>query len=115
MAATIITVTHKFLNPDGTPVSGMIGFRLSQRITNGGVTYAEQVPVHSSLSATGELSQALPANNDPATTPVNSTYIVTFYLNGGQLSGDEVSITVPYNAAGGTVTLGSLLPQQEGA
>ena len=115
MAATQITVTHTFKNPDGSPASGVIAFKLSQRISNGGVTYAEQVPIHATLNATGRLSQAMPANNDPTTTPIGSNYIVTFFLNSAGLSGDSVAIIVPYNAQGGTVTLGTLLPKHLGA
>jgi hypothetical protein len=102
MAATQITVTHTFLNPDGSAASGVIAFKLSARITNASASYAPQVPVHSTLNSMGQLSQVLPANNDPATTPANSFYTVTFFLNSAELSG-------------GVVDLGSLLPQQQGA
>jgi hypothetical protein len=117
MSATLITISHTFKNPDQTAASGVIGFRLSARMTNGSTTYADEVPVHATLNGSGVLSQVLPANNDPGTTPANSTYIVTFMLNGASgvsLSGDEYSIVVPYNAPGGTVDLGTLLPVQVG-
>ena len=117
MSVTLVTVSHVFKNPDGTAASGTVAFRLSARITNSDVTYAAEVPVHSTLDGTGHLSQVLPANNDPGTTPASSTYIVTFMLNGASgvsLSGDEYSIVVPYNAPGGTVDLGTLLPVQVG-
>jgi hypothetical protein len=112
VSATPITVVHTFTNPDGSAGSGVIGFKLSGRMTNASVTYAPQVPVHSTLNGSGQLSQVLPANNDPATTPAGSFYLVTFYLNG--MTGDEIEITVPYNAPGGVVDLGSLLPTQSG-
>ena len=118
MAATIVTVVHQFQNPDGTPASGVVAFRLSKRITNGGVTYAEAVPVHSTLNSSGHLSQALPANDDPGTTPAGSSYLVSFFLNGTggtELSGDETSIVVPHDAPGGSIDLGALLPAQAGA
>lgn len=108
----MVTVSHTFKNPDGSAASGTVIFRLSARITNGGVTYAEQVPVHSALTATGDLSQVLAANDDTATTPKNSTYLVTFLLNGK--SGDEVEITVPHAAPTGKINLGTLLPTQQG-
>lgn len=113
MAFTSITLTHQFLNPDGTPASGMVAFRLTERVTNGGVTYAPQVPVHATLDSNGHLSQALPANNDPATAPAGSAYVVTLMLNGR--SGEETEVVVPYNASGGTVDLGTLFPSQQGA
>jgi hypothetical protein len=118
MGFTAITVTHgPILNLDGSYGSGTVAFRLSTRITNGVQTYTPVVPVHATVSPEGMLSQVLPANNDPATLPAGSFYIVTFFLNGssGQtLSGDEYEITVPYNAPGGTVDLGTLLPGQVG-
>lgn len=113
MAITMIRLTHAFKNPDGSAASGVIAFRLSARITNGTTTYAPQVPVHATLNATGDLSQVLPANNDPTTTPKGSSYLVTFMLNG--YSGDEVNIVVPHTAPTGTIDLGALLPVQEGA
>lgn len=118
MGFTTITVTHQFKNIDGTAASGVIIFRLSARITNSDLTYDPTVPVHAALDSNGNLSQALPANNDPTTTPQGSNYIVTFMLNGSSgvpLMGDEYSITVPYNTPGGTVDLGTLLPAQVGA
>jgi hypothetical protein len=118
MGFTSITVTHQFKNLDGTAASGVVIFKLSSRITNTGLSYSSEIPVHSTLDSSGNLSQVLPANNDPTTTPANSNYLVTFMLNGasGQMeSGDEYSITVPYNAPGGTVDLGTLLPAQQGA
>lgn len=113
MAFTIVKLHHLFKNPTGSPSSGVLAFRLSARMTNGGISYAEQVPVHSTLSATGKLTVTLPANDDPTTTPKGANYLVTFMLNG--YSGDEVAITVPHTAKTGTIDLGTLLPQQEGA
>ena len=117
MSFTLIEVTHSFVNLDSTPASGVVAFRLSQRITNGSQSYASELPVHASLNSDGELSQQLPANNDPATVPQGSSYLVTLLLNGssGQtLPGDTYEIVVPYNAPGGTVDLGTLLPSQVG-
>lgn len=117
MSFTQITVTHTFTNLDGSPASGVVAFRLSKRITNGTQSYASEVPVHATLNGSGVLSQVLPANNDPATVPNDSTYTVTFFLNGAggaTTSGETYEITVPYNASGGTVDLGTLLPAQVG-
>lgn len=113
MAFTLVRLTHSFKNPDGSPASGVIVFKLSQRITNSGTTYTPQVDVHATLNATGHLTQTLPANNDPGTTPQGSNYVVTFMVNG--FSGDEVAIIVPHTAPTGTVNLGTLLPKQEGS
>jgi hypothetical protein len=113
MAVTPVTVTHTFLNPDGTPASGIVAFRLSGRMTNGTTSYASTVPIHATLDANGQLSQSVPANNDPATVPTGTNYTVTLFVNGE--SGDTYAdVVVPYDAAGGTVDLGSLLPSQVG-
>lgn len=114
MAFTMITVTHRFTNLDGSAASGCVIFRLSQRITNGGVSYEPQVVVHANLDATGRLSQALPANDDAGTTPVGSTYTVIPQINGNTATAEVDSITIPHTAPGGTVTLGTLLPAQLG-
>lgn len=118
MSFTMITVTHgPIYNLDGSYASGEIVFRLTKRVTNGVQTYAQQVAAKAVLSATGTISISLPANNDPATVPADSQYVVAFLLNGanGQaLPEDEYFVTVPYNAAGGTVDLGTLLPSQTG-
>ena len=118
MSFTLINVTHgPIFNLDGSYASGEILFRLTKRITNGVQTYAPQIAAKATLSGTGTISISLPANNDPATVPGDSQYVVTFLLNGAaaqMLSQDEYFITVPYNAAGGTVDLGTLLPNQVG-
>lgn len=114
MAFTQIRVHHQFKNIDGSAASGVVAFRLSQRISNGGVTYTPQVPTHATLNGTGDLTVTLPANNDPTTTPKGSNYIVTFFVNTGISSGDEVAIIIPHTAAAGAITLGTLLPKQEG-
>jgi hypothetical protein len=114
---TGVTIVHQFLNLDQTPASGVVAFRLSARMTNASASYAPQVPVHSTLDGAGKLSQLLPANNDPGTLPgaPNTTfYVVTFFVNGSALSGDEQEITIPYDQ-GSVIDLGALLPNQQGA
>jgi hypothetical protein len=113
MAVTLVTVTHQFLNPDQTAASGMIAFRLSGQMTNGSTTYGPTVPVHAALDSDGDLSQLVPANNDPATVPQGTSYTVTLFLNGDSAVTFS-DIVVPYNAPGGTVDLGTLLPSQVG-
>ena len=116
MSFTQITVTHGFSNIDDTAASGVVIFKLSGQMTNGSVTYHSALSVHAALDPSGNLSQVLPANNDPATFPQGTTYTATILLNGAADDGSgEYSITVPYDAVGGTVDLGSLLPSQVGA
>jgi hypothetical protein len=112
----MITVSHTFQNIDGTAASGTVVFRLSDRITNGGISYDPAVPMHSTLNSSGQLSVTLPANNDPGTTPANTYYEVALMLNGSASGGvgDSVMVLLPYNAPGGTIDLGTLLPQTSG-
>lgn len=113
MACTPIVVTHRFANPDGTPASGVIAFRLSGRMTNGTETIASGVPVHATLDAGGNLSQTLPATDDAATSPQGTTYTVELFLNGAD--GTTFSgVAIPSASPGGTVDLGSLLPTAAG-
>ena len=76
-------------------------------MTNNGTTIVPAT-VTSNLDATGHLSQALTSNLDAATIPQNTTWILTMRILGSE--SEEFSIQVP--AGGGTVDLGTLLPQQ---
>lgn len=113
---TLVTVTHQFLNLDGSFASGKVVFKLSNRITNGGTSYASELPIEATLNAQGQLSVQLPANDDTATTPAGSYYLVTLMLNGASEASpaQPMMIVVPSTAVGGTVDLGTLLPAQEG-
>jgi len=120
---SFITLTHVFRNLDGTAASGTVVFRLSDRMTNGGQSYDDAVSYHAGLDASGNLKASggvnplvLPANNDPTTVPANIYYNVAFLLNGADSGGvgDSVMIMLPYNAPGGTIDLGTLLPQTTG-
>lgn len=117
MGFTMITVTHSFKNLDGSTASGIVAFRLTKRITNGSESYTPEIPLHSTLDSSGNLTATLPANDDPATLPADSQYTVAFLLNGAanqMLSEEPYFITVPSAAPGGTVDLGTLLPDQTG-
>ena len=123
MSFSQITLTHVFSNLDGTAASGTVVFRLSDRMTNGGQSYDDSISLHATLDSSGNLKNAgatgplvLPANNDPATVPQNIYYNVLFMLNGSESGGvgDSVMIMLPYNAPGGTIDLGTLLPQTSG-
>lgn len=106
MAFTTATITHTFHNADSTPASGSITFRLSKRMTNGTTTLVP-AEITSNLDASGNLSQALASNVDAATVPQDAQWIVTLRITGDSQA--QYSIVVP--AGGGTVDLGSLLPQ----
>ena len=107
MAFSSANLQHTFLNADGTPGSGALTFWLSGRMTNSGTTIVP-AEVTANLSATGVLAQSLTSNVDPGTSPQTTTWNVTMRILGSQ--NEEFSIVVP--TGGGTVDLGTLLPQQ---
>jgi len=101
------TVTHSFKNADSTAASGAVTFTLTKRITNG-TTSVVPAEVTATLNGSGQLSQLLYANNDAGTVPGDSQWRVDFRILGA--SEETFFITVP--TGGGSVDLGSLLPQQ---
>ena len=105
MAFTQRTLTHTFVNADGTAASGDITFSLTQRMTNTGTT---MVPANltANLDASGNLSQALTCNNDAATVPTGSQWRVDLRILGD--SEESYFISVPTGS--GSLDLGSLLP-----
>ena len=107
MAFTAATIVHQFTNADQTPASGACTFWLSGRMTNSGTTIVP-AEITANLSATGALSQVLTSNVDPATFPQTTTWNMTMRILGSQ--NEEFSIVVP--TGGGSVDLGTLLPQQ---
>lgn len=108
MALSTRTVTHQFKNPDTTPASGSVIFTLSKRMTNGTTSVVPGLPVTAMLDASGNLSQALYANNDAGTSPTDAQWRVDIRV-GNEDSGPYF-IVVPSGA--GSVDLGTLLTLQ---
>lgn len=106
MSFTQATITHTFLNPDGTPASGQIVFTLTKRMTNGTQSIVPGVTVTAALNASGQLSQTLYANDDTGTIPADSQWRAQIYVNNAD--DGPYFLTVP--TGGGTVDLGTLLP-----
>jgi hypothetical protein len=102
-----VTVTHTFSNADLTPASGSIEMSLTKRMTCGSTTIVP-ASITANLNSEGKLSQALTANNDAGTVPEDSQWRVDFRILGAEQ--ETFYIVVP--TGGGTVDLGSLLPQQ---
>lgn len=107
MSATTITVTHVFAGIDGTPGSGTVEAQLSAPLTNGTQTVSGAVTA--TLASNGSLSMTVPANNDPSSTPQTTSYTFTLRISGSPQV-EYAGIVVPFDAAGGTVDLGTLLP-----
>jgi hypothetical protein len=112
MAATMITVTGKYLNADGTACSGTVTFTLNEPIANSNVIYHVQ-PQIVTLNGSGEISQSLVANDDTGTTPTGSFYTVNECLT--DAPNREYVITVASASPDGTVDLSTLMPNTQPA
>jgi hypothetical protein len=107
MAVTIITVTARYANPDGTAASGTVKFKLSKPFANASTIYHGQT-LAATLNGSGQISQSLAANDDAGTAPANTTYTVTEALV--DTPEREYQISVPHAAPGGTIDLSALMP-----
>jgi hypothetical protein len=67
MTFSTATLTHSFVNADGSPASGLVEFTLQQTMTNGSVTMAASTHVTAALDASGNMSQTLTSTQDPGT------------------------------------------------
>ena len=106
----MISVHGTYLKPNGTPESGTVTFT-SNTYARHGASDDTVGPgtVTATLSGTGDFALTVPASNDPAWSPASWTYSVVVCLSGGTLTFDTV---VPYDAAGASVSMSSLLPSQ---
>lgn len=87
MAFTYPTITHHFVNADGTAASGKVEFSLSKRIANSGVSICPGVvPVAMPLDGAGAISGTLASNIDTSTDPQDSLWRVDLHILG---AGDE--------------------------
>lgn len=107
MSFTVATITHLFVNADGTPASGAVEFALTKRMSQTGQTIVPGT-LTANLNASGQLSQPLTANVDSGTIPQDAQWRATLRIIGDPQ--DTFFITVP--SGGGTVDLFSLLPQE---
>lgn len=72
MSFSTATITHTFSNADQTPASGSIEFTLSDLMTNGTGTLVP-ASITANLNSSGQLSQPLTSNVDPATWSLTGT------------------------------------------
>lgn len=80
------TITGRWVGLDGVPMQGTVTFeaqvpRMTSTATN---TIVVPFKVVATLNVNGEISQALPATDDPHISPVDFTYKVTESFNQGQ-------------------------------
>lgn len=108
MTLTSVTVTGTFHNQDGTTASGRVSFRLSTALVDAaGNVLVAPVLKTVDLSA-GAFSTTLYATDAPGISPSGVTYTVTENLDGAPTR--SYAVTIPYDAAGGTVDLADLAP-----
>lgn len=77
-----VTVTARFLVPDGRPLSGAVTFRAPAQLTFPASDVILGGPVIANLDAQGQISVSLPATDAPDMEPSSWAYVVTEQLTG---------------------------------
>ncbi|MFG2226938.1 hypothetical protein [Streptomyces sp. NPDC048644] len=77
-----ITVTGRYLSPDGRPLSGSVTFRAPAQLTFPAADVIVGGPVVAQLDAQGQISAVLPATDAPGMIPDGWSYTVTESLSG---------------------------------
>ncbi|MGD3112693.1 collagen-like triple helix repeat-containing protein [Streptomyces sp. YGL11-2] len=77
-----VTVTGRFLSPDGRPLSGAVVFRAPAQLTFPAADVILGGPVTAQLDAQGQISATLPATDAPGMIPDGWSYTVTESLSG---------------------------------
>ena len=108
MAFSAASVTHTFLNADGTAASGVVECTLTKRIANSGTSIAPNSVTYA-LSSSGTLTAVLTSNVDAATVPTDSQWRVDIRILGTEIETDYIIVPT----GGGSVDLGSLLPSAQ--
>ncbi|MGK5640163.1 phage tail protein [Streptomyces sp. URMC 126] len=102
-----VTVTARYLTPDGQPLSGTLTFRAPTLLTHTGSDTILGGPIVAPLDADGRAKAVLPATDTPGMNPAKWTYTVV-----EQLAGIPVNRTydIVLPAAQKTVDLADLAP-----
>jgi hypothetical protein len=111
---TPITITGTFKGTGGIAAFGQVTFQLTvPLVDNAGIQIVSNDPLTFVLNGSGQLPSGsiVPANNDPLSFPLGTSYLVTFEVNGQQWASNVI---VPYNAAGGTIDMTALKPALQG-
>lgn len=107
---TTITITGNWqvLAPFSGPARGRISFALTAEMRNNNQAIPQRYrSVYLDASGSVPAGFQLYANDDPGTTPTGTRYFVTLDIVGRPSS--SAYVTVPHNAAGGTLDLSALL------
>lgn len=108
MPFTHATISHQFINADGTPASGSLEFTLETALTNGSVTLVTGTHVSASLDASGNVSQQLTSTSDVGTFSQGDALWRCDQRITGQPAPSPFSFAVP--SGGVSVDLGTLMP-----
>lgn len=101
-----VTLTGRYIRPDGTPLTGSITFEPPAFLTLSGVDTISTGAATVELDETGAFTITLIATDDPGTDPTGWTYAVTERLH--QVSGRTYPLQLP--AATPTVDLADIAP-----
>lgn len=102
-----VTVTARYLTPDGMPLSGNVTFRTPTLLTHTGSDTILGGPIIAPLDADGRVKAVLPATDTPGMNPAKWTYTVVEQLS-GLPANRTYDIVLP--AAQKTVDLADLAP-----
>ncbi|KNB50099.1 hypothetical protein [Streptomyces caatingaensis] len=102
-----VTVTARYLTPDGLPLSGNVTFRAPTLLTHTGSDTILGGPITAPLDGDGRIKAVLPATDTPGMNPAGWTYTVVEALSGLPVN-RTYDIVLP--AAQKTVDLADLAP-----
>lgn len=110
MGFTLITVTGRFMRPDGvTPAEGRVEFRLRTALRN---TESDEIVepqrISAVLDADGAIQQDLVATDDTDTRPTGGVWEVTERISGSRPR--SYMITLSHTLPGGTLDLADAAP-----
>ncbi|UUN29420.1 collagen-like protein [Streptomyces sp. FIT100] len=106
-----VTVTGRYLTPDGTPLTGSVTFRAPAVLTFPDSDVILGGPVVAQLDATGAISVTVPATDAPGMDPDGWAYVVTEQL-AGVASNRSYAILLP--AERPAVDLADIAPTDPG-
>jgi hypothetical protein len=107
-----VTVTARYMTPDGRPMSGTVEFRPPALLTHAEEDLFLGGPTRSTLDAEGRISVVLPATDAPGWNPTAWTYTVTEKLAGLARGGRTYQIALA--AAVPVVDLADISPADPG-
>lgn len=106
-----VSVTARYLSPDGRSLNGTVEFRPPALVTHSEADLFLGGPTRATLDAEGRISVTLPATDAPGWNPVNWTYTVTEKLSGTTRRAYQIALP----SAAPTVDLADIAPADPNA